>query len=322
MLGYFSTHVPVLLNEVLEGFQLRANLHVIDATLGGGGHAQAVLEATAPDGKLLGLDQDAEAIAESKRRLQPFGKRVTIVHSSFDELSSVIHEYQFEYPIHAVLLDLGVSTHHLENASRGFAFLKPGPLDMRMDQRAQTSAADLVNHASAKELTAIFRNFGEEPDAYRIAIAIEKRRRFQPFETTQDLVSCIEEAKSRSSGKHSHHPATRVFQALRIHVNDELGRLEAVLPQALNALSIGGRLAVISFHSLEDRRVKTFFRTESKDCLCPPSFPVCRCDHRAQLKIITKKPIQPSVEELNKNPRSRSAKLRIAEKISYAKPRL
>lgn len=313
MPGYFSPHEPVLLKEVVDGLKLRPHLHVIDGTLGGGGHAQAILEATAPDGTLLGIDQDDAAVAEATRRLQPFGDRVTIVHSSFTDLIDVIHEYKFESPIHAVLFDLGVSAHHFEDASRGFAFLKPGPLDMRMDRRIERTAADVVNRATELKLKEIFQTYGEEPKAGAIAAAIVAQRVNRPFRTTSDLVACVNRVK-RSVGR-AHHPATQVFQALRIEVNDELGKLNRVLPLALGVLKSGGRLAVISFHSLEDRVVKSFFKREATDCLCPPSFPVCRCGHVAQLEIITKKPIQPSSVEIERNPRSRSARLRIAEKI-------
>ncbi len=305
-----SAHEPVLLEEVLRFLRPHAGGVYIDATVGGGGHAEAILEKSAPDGRLLGLDADPDALRRSQRRLHRFGRRVVLVHANFDRLQSVAERYGF-VPADGVLMDLGVSSDQLADAARGFSFLRPGPLDMRMDPSLPHTAADLVNTLDEEDLARLIRAYGEEPYARRIARAIVRAR---PIYTTTELADLIARVVPRRPGQRLH-PATRTFQALRIAVNDELGALERALPQALAVLRPGGRLAVITFHSLEDRIVKHFFRREARDCICPPRQPVCTCGHKAQVRILTPKPVVPSPEEVERNPRSRSAKLRVGEKL-------
>lgn len=305
-----ATHVPVLLHEVLSGLALHGGAVCVDATLGGAGHAEALLQATAPDGRLLGLDADPEAVERARRRLAPFGSRVTLVHANFRHLAAVAAEHGFA-DVDAVLLDLGVSLFQLAGEERGFSFLAAGPLDMRMDPHAPLTADEIVNRWPPEKLAEIIYRYGEEPASRRIARAIVAAR---PVRTTTELAEIVGRAVGGRGERHIH-PATRTFQALRIAVNDELGALETVLPQAVALLARRGRLAVIAFHSLEDRIVKQFMQREARDCLCPPGLPVCRCGHRATLRLLTRKPIQPTAEEVAANPRSRSAKLRIAERL-------
>ncbi|MCX7707849.1 MAG: 16S rRNA (cytosine(1402)-N(4))-methyltransferase RsmH [Anaerolineae bacterium] len=311
-------HVPVLRDEVLRGLALRPGDWCIDGTLGGAGHAEAMLEATAPDGRLLGLDADPAAIERGRRRLARFGDRVILEQANFQDLASVAERHGFT-AVRAVLLDLGVSSYQLAEAERGFSFLTPGPLDMRMDPSGPLTAGDIVNNWSQDALADLIYRFGEEPRSRRIARAIVEAR---PLHNTAELAEVISRALGGGKGQRIH-PATRVFQALRIAVNDELSALEEALPQAVSLLAKSGRLAVVSFHSLEDRIVKQFIQRESRDCICDletagrlaPRPPDCRCGHRASLRPITRKPIQPSAAEVAANPRSRSAKLRIAERI-------
>jgi len=279
--------------------------------VGAGGHAQGILAASAPDGHLLGIDADPAAIALSREKLVAYGGRVTLVHGNFAELEAIARREEF-CPADGVLLDLGLSSMQLEAAQRGFSFLADGPLDMRFDGSETTTAADLVNGLSVEELAGILYRYGEEPRARAIAAAIVARR---PLYTTQELVAVVEQVTGRRGRIH---PATRTFQALRIAVNNELDVLEAVLPQAVRVLAPGGVLAVIAFHSLEDRLVKRFFRQESRDCLCPPEQPVCTCGHRATLKVLTPRPIRPQEGEMQANPRSRSARLRVARRLPAA----
>jgi 16S rRNA (cytosine1402-N4)-methyltransferase len=311
-------HKPVLLNETIQALQPKSSSIYIDGTVGAGGHAAAILKASAPDGQLFGLDQDESALAVAKRQLVEFGNRVHLLHSNFDRLSQVAQQHQIP-PASGVLLDLGVSSMQLDQPERGFSFQVDGPLDMRMDPTTGQPATDLVNHLPEDELANLIYQYGEESRSRRIARAIVKAR---PIERTQELADIISKAvrsKPRKSGqrrgKSKIHPATRTFQALRIAVNDELGALERVLPQAIELLEPGGRLAVISFHSLEDRIVKQFFKQESQDCICPPEQPVCTCRHKATIHIITKRPIKPSLAEIDENPKARSAKLRVVELI-------
>lgn len=306
-------HQPVLLGATLECLALKPGDRVIDLTVGGGGHAQAILEATAPDGALIGLDADPETLAHARQRLKRFGPRVQLIHSNFTKLSEVIHDRASFHPIRAILLDLGLSSLALGRQPARFSFLTDGPLDFRFDPTDQRpTAAQLVDQRSFEELTDIFKRYGEEPDARAIARQIVEQRRRAPFATTGQLVQAIQAVKKR---RERLHPATRTFQALRIAVNDELGALESALPQAVQALAPGGRLAVISYHSLEDRIVKRFFQREARDCLCPADQPTCTCGHRATIRLLTKHPITPNRTEINTNPRSRSAKLRAAETI-------
>jgi 16S rRNA (cytosine1402-N4)-methyltransferase len=302
-------HIPVLFQAVLDGLQARPGGRYVDATVGGGGHAAGVLEASSPDGRLLGLDRDPSALEAAGERLLSFGERAVLVHSSFDRLEEVARARRF-VPVDGVVFDLGFSSLQLADSTRGFAFMSDGPLDMRFDpQSDRPTAADLVNHLSVEDLAALLMQYGEEKHSRRIARAIVAVR---PLYTTAELVDVIERTEKR---RERIHPATRTFQALRIAVNDELAVLERALPQAVEVLAPGGRLVVIAFHSLEDRIVKRFMRQESRDCICPPEVPACVCDHRATLRLITRKPIRPTPEQVAANPRARSARLRIAERI-------
>jgi len=302
-------HIPVLLQATLTYLRVRPGGTYVDATVGGGGHAEAILSATAPDGRLLGLDLDPEALEVARRRLAPFGERVVLRHGSFALLATLAADFA---PADGILLDLGLSSLQLADPVRGFSFSQEGPLDMRFDPDAGgPTAADLVNDLSVKELTEILYRYGEERQARRIAEAIVAAR---PIRSTRHLAEVVAAAVGR--GRRRIHPATRTFQALRIAVNDELGALQVALPQALDLLAPGGRLVVISFHSLEDRIVKRFLRQEARDCICPPESPACTCGHRARLRVLTRKPVRPTPEEVVQNPRSRSARLRAAERIA------
>ncbi len=302
-------HTPVLYNVVLAHLGLGPADHVIDGTLGGGGHAIGLLEVTAPDGRLLGLDRDPEAVARAKERLAPLSHRAILVQSSFRNLKAVAQSHGF-FPADAVLLDLGISSYQLESPDRGFSFVKDGPLDMRFDPTEGPTAADLVNNLPTEELAEILYRFGEEKQSRRIAREMVAAR---PLRTTRQLAEVI--AQAVGGPRRRIHPATKSFQALRIAVNDELGALEEALPQAVKVLRPGGRLAVISFHSLEDRLVKQFFRQQAKDCICPSEQPVCTCGHQPTLRIITRRPVRPDEKEIANNPRARSARLRVAEKL-------
>ena len=302
-------HLPVLLKETIEGLAVQPGKHFIDATVGGGGHAQAILEASSPDGRLLGLDADAEAIARCRQRLAPYGPRVTLVHANFADLEATARVHGFT-EVDGVLFDLGLSSFQLAAPERGFSFQLDGPLDMRFDLRRSLTAADLVNKLSETELADLLWRYGEERRARRIAREIVRRR---PLHTTAELATAVIAAVGRRGRLH---PATKTFMALRIATNDELAALDAALPQAVRLLAPGrGRLAVLSYHSLEDRLTKQWLQRESRDCICPPDAPECRCGHKASLRILTRKPIRPSPEEIAANPRSRSARLRLAERL-------
>lgn len=305
------THKPVLYQKVLAALKPAPGKRFIDGTIGGGGHAWGILGASSPGGQLLGMDADPAALQVAGERLTVFGPRVTLVQSNFVRLEEIARQSGF-YPVDGVLFDLGISSMQLSDAARGFSFQRDGPLDMRMDPARQRSAADLVNDLPVEELADLIWRYGEERYSRRIARAIVAAR---PLTTTGELARLVARAVGRRGRIH---PATRTFQALRIAVNDELGALETVLPQAVRVLGPGGRLAVIAFHSLEDRLVKTFFRQESRDCICPPEMPVCSCGHKASLRIVTRRPVVPSDIEKSRNPRSRSAKLRVAEKLPAA----
>lgn len=306
-------HAPVLLSESIAALQPVPNGRYIDATLGGGGHAERVLALSAPAGMLLGIDADPVALEAARRRLAPFRDRLVLVESYFDALESVAGAAGFTN-VDGVLFDLGVSSPQLDTSARGFSFQHEAPLDMRMGPSAQQSAADLINGLPPEELQRIFAEYGEERYARRIARQIAQERSRREIRTTTELADIVARAKPR--GKEQIHPATRVFQALRIAVNDELGRLTRALPQAVDVLRVGGRLAVISFHSLEDRIVKQFMRQEARGCICPPELPVCVCGREPRVRIHTSRPIVASAEEVAANIRSRSAKLRVAERIA------
>ena len=302
-------HTPVLYQEILYALQPTSGGRYVDGTVGTGGHARGILERSAPDGQLLGLDLDPQALKIARERLADFEKRFVLVHGSYTELQSHLNNLEWK-TVDGILLDLGLSSLQLDSAQGGFAFSQEGPLDMRFDPAGDVTAADLVNHLPAEELANLIYEYGEERHSRKIADAIVANR---PLASTRELAELISRVMGGDRGRI--HPATRTFQALRIAVNRELDNLEKVLPLALDALHSGGRLAVIAFHSLEDGLVKRFFRRESQDCICPPRLPVCACDHEAQLKEISRRPIRPSEEEQAKNPRSRSAKLRVAEKL-------
>jgi 16S rRNA (cytosine1402-N4)-methyltransferase len=305
-------HQPVLYHEVLDALAPVSGSDYLDGTLGAGGHAEGIIQASAPRGRLLGLDLDPEALAVARQRLFAHQARVVIKQSSYLHAPDILQNIGWPY-VHGILLDLGVSSMQIDRPGRGFSFMEEGPLDMRFDQGTGSSAADLVNSLSEEALALILRDFGEERFARRIAGAIVAAR---PIHTTQALTALIQKAVPHYS---SHiHPATRTFQALRIATNQELESLATALPKLVKCLAPHGRIAVISFHSLEDRIVKSIFRTESRDCICPPEQPVCTCGHTASLRLLTKKPIRPGQQEIQANPRARSARLRVAEKIVKA----
>lgn len=282
----------------------------MDCTVGAGGHAWGILQACEPDGLLLGFDVDTYALQLARKHLESFSNRATLVHSSFTNLSKELNAVGWQM-VDGILLDLGISSMQLDIPERGFSFRKDALLDMRFDLRNPMRAIDLVNNLSEKELADLLYTFGEERRSRQVARAIVQSR---PLETTHQLASVV--AKTTSSGRKRMHPATRTFQALRIAVNQELDALREVLPQAISSLNPKGRLAVISYHSLEDRIVKHYLRNESKDCICPPKQPICDCGHTASISIITKRPIRPQDGEIERNPRARSARLRVIEKLS------
>ena len=302
-------HVPVLYAEALDGLRVRPGGRYIDCTVGGGGHAAGILELSAPDGRLLGLDADPQAIALAGERLQRFADRVVLVNENFAHLGEVAEAQGFT-AVDGVMLDLGVSAFQLGPAGRGFSFQTEAPLDMRFDPRQSTTAADLVNRLPEDALADLLFRYGEETRSRRIARAIVAHR---PITTTTQLAQVVAQAVG---GRGRIHPATKAFQALRIAVNQELEVLEAALPQAVDLLAAGGYLAIIAFHSLEDRLVKQFLQREARSCICPPGAPVCVCGHRATLRLVTRRAIQPSPAEVQRNPRSRSARLRVAKRLS------
>ncbi|MCU0553663.1 MAG: 16S rRNA (cytosine(1402)-N(4))-methyltransferase RsmH [Syntrophales bacterium] len=307
-------HEPVLLEEVLESLSLKPGGIYVDGTLGGGGHAGGILGATSPDGVLVGIDRDDDALAESRRALEPFGRRAILVKGNYADLGDILAGLGIDR-VDGIVLDLGVSSHQLEAAERGFSFSKPAPLDMRMDREAGATARELVNRADARELQRILRDYGEELMAGRIARAIVERRKAGPIETTDELAGLIASAMPARMRHGRIHPATRSFQALRIAVNDELTSLARGIASGIDRLKEGGRFAVITFHSLEDRMVKDLFRDASRGCTCPPDLPVCACGGKPRLRVIARRPIRPGEAEMERNPRARSAKLRTAERI-------
>jgi 16S rRNA (cytosine1402-N4)-methyltransferase len=307
-------HIPVLPAEVLRYLAPQPGGVYLDGTVGGAGHAAMILEASAPDGILIGLDRDEEALAAARIKLAPYGKRAQLVHRNFAGLAEVVAEAGFT-GIDGFLLDLGVSSHQLDSRERGFSFQQEAPLDMRMDAGSGKTAAELVNGLAEEELTRIIREYGEERWAKRVAAFIVHARAEAPIETTERLVDIIKGAIPRGAWEDRLHPATRTFQALRIAVNDELGSLERGLGDGLRLLNRGGRGVVISFHSLEDRLVKNSFRGLTQGCTCPKNFPRCVCNFTPQVKVLTGKPVTAGEAELQGNPRARSAKLRAVEKL-------
>lgn len=312
-----TEHVPVMADEVVAMLAPAAGSRQVDATLGGGGHAERILTACDPDGRLLGLDADGAAIARVRARLAPrFGARLQLRQANFRELGSVAPEEGFE-AIDGCLFDLGLSSFQLADEDRGFGFRTGGPLDMRFDTDRGVPAADLIATLDAAELTALFRRYGEEPFAGRIARAIVETRRNTPIRTAEELAGLVARvAPSRAPGRRRVHPATRVFQALRIAVNEELDALEAGLAAAVDLLRPGGRLVVLSYHSLEDRIVKRFLQAERRGCTCPLEVPVCVCGRKPRLRLLSPKGLVPTDAEVTANPRARSARLRAAERMA------
>jgi 16S rRNA (cytosine1402-N4)-methyltransferase len=304
-----SPHQPVLYKEIIHALQPRQGGRHVDGTLGAGGHARGILEASAPDGQLLGLDVDPQALAIARKTLAPYEGRIHLAQASYTTLSAQLQQLNWR-EVDGIVLDLGASSMQFDTAERGFSFMQDAPLDMRFGPHATQTAADIVNTFDEQELADLIYEYGEERDSRKIARAIMNKR---PLHTTRELVAAIEAVSPRRGDKA--HPATRTFQALRIAVNDELSSIKEVLPQAVTGLRPGGRLAVISFHSLEDRIVKEFFREQSKDLVNPPYEQIYKIERKAIIKEVNRKPITPLEEETKNNPRARSAKLRIAEKI-------
>ncbi len=309
-------HVPVMVEEVMQALSPEAGSHIVDATVGGGGHAVRILEATAPDGRLLGLDADPAAIARTSDRLAPYGGRAVLRHANFEELGAAARDAGFLH-VSGVLFDLGLSSYQLADDERSFSFRAEGPLDMRFDTTRGEPASALVDRLDARELTSIFRTYGEEPFAPRIARALVDARRSAPIRTGRDLAQVVERAALHTPpGRRVLHPATRVFQALRIAVNRELETLPVALEAAVDLLRPGGRLVVLSYHSLEDRIVKRFVAAERRGCICPPRLPVCVCGRSPRLRPVGRNPLGPSQDEIDRNPRARSARMRVAERMA------
>lgn len=307
-----SFHTPVMLVRVIEVLRPGAGKTFLDGTVGGGGHAGALLDRTGPDGLLIGLDVDDESLTEAGERLARFGDRARLVRANFADMKVACKSAGIA-AVDGVLLDLGGSSHQFDTPERGFSFREDGPLDMRQDRRLGRTAADILAESSEEELMRIFRNYGEEPLAKRLAVAVVQERARQPITRTIQLADLVRRVKR---GSHrSIHPATLVFQALRIAVNDELNQLRRGLEAAVELCRPGSRIAVIAFHSLEDRIVKNFMRRMTSPCVCPPGLPVCRCGQRRQLRLVQRKAFQPTEAEVAANPRARSARLRAAEKI-------
>ncbi len=305
------THIPVMLEETVRALAVQSGGRYIDCTLGGGGHAAAILERISPAGQLLGIDADPEAIRVAGERLKDYGDSILPINENFANLQAICLRYDYQ-PVHGILFDLGLSSLQLGDHSRGFSFQEDGPLDMRLSPDQQVTAADIINQSSEKELVDIIRGYSEENYSRQIASRIVKER---PIETTLKLAKTVERAIGGRKGKL--HPATKTFQALRIAVNQELDNLESAIRQAVSLLGFGGRLVVISYHSLEDRVVKRIMHQESQDCICPAKTPTCVCGHSASLRLVSRKAITPSAQEVKLNPRSRSAKLRVAERIVF-----
>ncbi|SFR14755.1 16S rRNA (cytosine(1402)-N(4))-methyltransferase RsmH [Desulfoscipio geothermicus] len=314
--SYFPfKHMPIMVREVVNGLNPGETGVLVDCTVGGGGHACALLESTGPGVKLVGLDQDPQALRAAEENLAPFSDRFTLVRANFKELARVLTELRLE-AVNGILFDLGVSSYQLDNPARGFSYMHDAPLDMRMDPAGRVTARELVNHLPEKELAGIIRRYGEERWASKIASFIVRARQDREISSTYELVEIIKKAVPARARREGPHPAKRTFQALRIAVNNELDILRDAFREAVSFLMPGGRLCVITFHSLEDRIAKETFRELARPCTCPPQFPVCTCGRRPEIKPVTGRPITPSAEELAENPRARSAKLRVVEKLS------
>ena len=306
-------HVSVLLDECIEALNIKPDGIYVDGTLGGAGHSYHIAEKLTT-GRLIGIDRDPVALAAAGKRLEPFGDRVTLVHSNFCRMAQVLEELGIP-GVDGILLDLGVSSPQLDDGARGFSYMADAPLDMRMDAGDALTAHTVVNTWSQEELKRILYDYGEERYAPAIAAAIVRRRETAPIETTLELVDVIRSAMPAAALREKQHPAKRSFQAIRIAVNDELNSVSKAMETMIPKLNPGGRLAVITFHSLEDRIVKSAMAAGAKGCICPPEFPVCVCGRKPQVKLLTRKPIVSGDEELERNPRARSAKLRVCEKL-------
>ena len=307
-------HVSVLFNECIDGLNLKQGQKIVDCTLGGAGHSKAILNKISPKGKLIAFDLDPASIENAKKVLADYKEKkdYILINDNFVNLKEDLENIKVK-EIDGILMDLGLSSYELDDETRGFSFKGDCPLDMSFSGKEEFNAEYIVNNYSVEELTKIFRDYGEEEKAYYIAKKIDEERKIKRIKTTGDLVNAILKAKRRAKDKI--HPATQVFQALRIEVNHELENLEKTLPDAIDSLKSGGRLAIITFHSLEDRIVKRYFRKESTDCLCDSDLPMCICGHKKTIKLVNRKPITPSNKEIGNNPRSRSSKLRIIEKL-------
>ena len=306
-------HKSIMLEEVIESLAIKPNGIYVDGTLGGAGHSSEIVKRLGEDGRLIGIDQDGEAIEAATKRLKPYKDKVTIVRSNYAQMKEVLRDLGIP-KVDGILLDLGVSSYQLDNAERGFTYREDAPLDMRMDQRNTQTAADIVNTYSETELYHIIRDYGEDRFAKNIAKHIVQRRQEKPYETTGELIETIKAAipaKIRATGGH---PAKRTFQAIRIELNHELDVLNRSIDTMIDLLNPGGRLSIITFHSLEDRIVKKRFRDNENPCICPPEFPVCMCGRKSKGTVITRKPIVPGEEELEYNKRSKSSKLRVFER--------
>jgi 16S rRNA (cytosine1402-N4)-methyltransferase len=306
-------HVSVLLNEVIEGLNIKENGIYVDGTLGGAGHSLEIVKRL-KDGKLIGIDQDLDALEKASKVLEPYQEKINLIHSNYENIQQVLDDINIP-KVDGILLDLGVSSYQLDENTRGFSYNKDAPLDMRMDSTSEFSAWDVVNKYPKEELEGIIFKYGEERWAKRIAEFIVNEREIKPINSTLELVSVIKKAIPKKARMEGHHPAKKTFQAIRIEVNRELEVLECSIENMVNLLNSGGRLVIITFHSLEDRIVKDKYKELYKDCICPPDLPQCICDKKREIEIITRKPIVPSLDEIESNPRSRSAKLRIAEKL-------
>lgn len=306
-------HISVLLKECIDNLAIDPNGIYVDGTMGGGGHTEHILKKI-DQGLVIGVDQDRDAIAATESRLKSFGKKFICVHSNFSEIHTVLKGLEI-HSINGMLMDLGVSSYQLDEASRGFSYMHDGHLDMRMNQNQSFSAYDVVNDYTESELRHMIKQYGEEQWASRIAKFIVNARTEKTIKTTFELVEIIKAAIPLKARREGPHPAKRTFQAIRIEVNEELKIIEKTIDAIVPLLDRGGRLAIITFHSLEDRIVKQAYKKWAQGCICPPEFPICTCDNKPAVKIITRKPILPSDEEVESNPRSRSAKLRVLEKI-------
>ena len=308
------SHVPVLLEECIDGLNIKPDGIYVDGTLGGAGHSSEICKRLSPNGMLIGIDRDEEALRVSSKRLEEFDCKKAFVHGNYSDIKNILRELDIE-EIDGALLDLGVSSYQLDNPERGFSYMNDAALDMRMDRSEGMTAYDIVNEYSKDELYRIIKSYGEERWASRIADFIVKARREKPIETTFELVEIIKAAVPASARRNGPHPAKRTFQAIRIEVNDELGGVKRAVDDFIDVLAPKGRLAIISFHSLEDRIVKDAYNERENPCVCPPEIPICVCGKKPEIRKINKKPIVPSESQEDENPRARSAKLRVCEKL-------